>query len=51
MVEIKPIQNASRSSDRDPTAGISMRFKTHATWLHLECQIVIQRPLLNGNDS
>ena len=36
MIEIKLTENASRASDRDPTASVFMRFITHATWLHLE---------------
>ena len=44
MVEIKPTKNASRSSDRDPTVSILMRFIMHATWLHLMRPIAIQRP-------
>ena len=51
MALIKPTQNASRSSDRDPTTGVLMHFITHATWLYLMRPIVIQRPRLNGNDS
>ena len=51
MVEIKPIQNASRSSECDPTTSVLMRFITHATWLHLMGLIMIQRPRLNSNDS
>ena len=47
----KPSQNASRSSDRNPTASVLMRFITHAMWLHLMHPIVIQRPRLNSNDS
>ena len=50
MVEIKSTKNASRVSDRDPTASILMRVIVHATWLHLKRRSAIQQPRLNGND-
>ena len=51
MVEIKLIQNVSRSFDRNPTVCVLMRFIMHTTWLHLRCPIAIQRARLKGDDS
>ena len=48
--EIKPMKNASRAYDHDPTSSVLMHFITNATWLHLGARSAIQRLRLNGND-
>ena len=51
MAEIKTNENASETSDQDPTDDVSSVTAMLVTWKNLDSSSLIQWPRLNCNDS